>query len=299
MAIDRAQKLAIKVSCANEAINIYNNPDDVVDCFRKLDGNFLAKTVDEMIDGFHPPFGVTVGNEFLPMNPYEAFKGEEFGDQKDVLIGSTRDEGSFFLHWTFPKIFAAKNPKKVSATQVIPLVTEAFKFLPSPGPKLVSHFFMNDLNTTDYAVVRQRFYDTIGDFVIVCPSVFFGELMSDRNSSVYHYQFTHRPSRSPWGKWMGVVHFDEVQFVFGVPFRKPLEYTHEEKEFSGRLMDTWVEFARNGRPLAQLGKEWPEYFLDERKFMELNPRSNEIGVGPHENNCNLWRFMFESAAPQQ
>ena len=248
LAIDRGQQLAIKVSCANDRINIYRNAEDVVNCLRKLEANFLAKAADEMMVGFHPPFGVTIGNEYLPVNPYEAVRLEnELGVKKEIMIGSVKDEGSFFLHWTFPKIFTATNPKKVSSHQVIPLVEEAFKFIPPPGAKLISHFFMNDLNaTTDYAVIRQKFYEAIGDFIIVCPSVFFAEQMSRMNFSVYHYYFTHRPSSTKWGKWMGVVHFDEVQFVFGTPFMKPTDFNDDEREFSARIMETWVGFVRHG-----------------------------------------------------
>lgn len=45
---------------------------------------------------------------------------------------------------------------------------------------------------------------------------------------------------------MGVAHFDEVQFVFGTPFIKPNDYTDEERDFSARLMEAWVSFARYG-----------------------------------------------------
>lgn len=245
--LDRAQQLAIRVSCANERINIYKHADDVVSCLRKLEANFLAKNADEMFIGFHAPFGVSVGNEFLPVNPYEAIKHRDLlGSKKEILIGSNRDEGSYFLHWTYPKIFTAKNPKKVSAEQAIPLLEEAFKFLPAPGSRIVSHFFMNDMNSSDYGQIRQRLYETIGDFVVLCPQVYFGELMSAKNFSVNYYFYTHRPSNTRWGKWMGVAHFDEVAFVFGTPFIRPNEYSDEERTFSTRLMDTWVNFAKTG-----------------------------------------------------
>lgn len=39
VAVDRGQQLALRVSCANERINIYRNPEDVVNCLRKLEGN--------------------------------------------------------------------------------------------------------------------------------------------------------------------------------------------------------------------------------------------------------------------
>lgn len=253
LAIDRAQQLATKVSCANDRINIYKNPEDVSNCLRKLEANFLAKAADDMMFGFHPPFGATVGNEFLPINPYSAIKlPTEVAYKKDILIGSVKDEGSFFLHWTFPSIFSVNNPKKVNSYQVIPLLEEAFKFVPQPGPKMISHFFMTELangsnsNNVDVNLIREKFYQTIGDFIITCPSVFFAESMANGNNSVYHYLFTHRPSNSKWGKWMGVVHFDEIPFVFGVPFTKHTEYTEDERDFSARIMETWVHFVRHG-----------------------------------------------------
>ena len=315
LTVDRSQQLAIRVSCANERINIYKHPEDVTNCLRKLEANFLAKAADEMMVGIHPPFGASVGNEFLPFNPYGAIKvASELGFTKEILMGSNKDEGSLLLHMTFPKIFSSQNPKKVSAYQVVPLIEEAFKFMPNPGPKLITHFFMNDLNTSDHNSIRDKFYETLGDFVAVCPSVFFGEQMSSMNFTVYHYFYTHRPSNSKWGKWMGVVRFDEVPFIFGMPFTKPHEYSEDEREFSARLMETWVNFIRHGyafepsdhlsypscllqfrKPSSQNGRSWPKYVQDERKYMQLDPHSVDVTIGPHEHQCNLWRFMFQTA----
>lgn len=91
-----------------------------------------------------------------------------------------------------------------------------------------------------------RFYEAIGDFIVVCPAVFFSEQLAERNFSVHHYLYNHRPQNSKWGKWMGVAHFDEVPLVFGQPFTMANEYTDVERDFSARLMDTWVTFARTG-----------------------------------------------------
>lgn len=247
LSLDRSQQLAVRVSCANERVNIYKHPEDVVNCLRKLEANFLAKAADDMMTGIHPPFSVSVGNEFLPFNPYGAIRVEsELGSKKELLIGSVKDEGSLLLQATFPKIFTVQNPKKVSAQQVIPLIEEAFRFLPNPGPKMITHFFMTDLNMSDHNHIRDKFYETIGDFVTLCPAVFFAENMALQNFSTYHYFFTHRPTNSHWGRWMGVVHFDEVPFVFGLPFTKPTDFSEDEREFSARMMETWVSFIKNG-----------------------------------------------------
>lgn len=57
---------------------------------------------------------------------------------------------------------------------------------------------------------------------------------------------TFRPSGSHWGKWMGVTHYDEIPFVFGIPFLKAAEYTDDERGFSARIMDSWSSFIRYG-----------------------------------------------------
>lgn len=51
------------------------------------------------------------------------------------------------------------------------------------------------------------------------------------------------------------------------------------------------------KPSNQLGRSWPKYVPEERRYMRLDPYSSDIAVGPHENQCNLWRFMFQTASP--
>lgn len=153
-----------------------------------------------MVAGFNTPLAPTIGGEFLPINPYDHMKlFQEIGHvKKDILIGTNRDEGSFFLHLTYPKIFTSSNPKKVSTMQAVPLIEDAFKFIPPPGVQLISHVFLvngTDMNVNvnaDQSVVRYKMYEMIGDFVITCPSVFFSEQLSAMNYTTYHYLFTHR-----------------------------------------------------------------------------------------------------------
>lgn len=203
-----------------------------------------------MAIGFNTPFSPSIGSEFLPINPYDHMKlFQEVGNNiKEILIGTNRDEGSFFLHATYPKIFSSINPKKVTLAQSVPLMEESFKFIPPPGVQLISHIFLT--NTTDAnadpSVVRYKMYEMIGDFVVTCPSVFFSEQLSAMNYTVYHYLYTHRSGNSPWGKWMGVTHYDEVPFIFGIPFLKGDHYSDDERKFSARLMDAWANFIRYG-----------------------------------------------------
>lgn len=243
--LERTNKFVRKIGCLEEDQMLQDKPEQVLDCLQVKSAHEMVKLTEDMFEGFQPPFGAMVGNEFLPANPYEMIRDGNFSHLHDILIGSNKDEGSFFLHWTFPDLFTLDNPVNFTQREISSLVLEAFRSLPPPGPKLISHFFIPS-NLTDSAMLRKTFYNIIGDFIIVCPTIFFAEQMALRNIPVYYYHFTHRPSNSPWGEWMGVSHFDEVQFVFGVPFSTPHFYTKQELELSARIMETWVTFAKTG-----------------------------------------------------
>lgn len=63
---------------------------------------------------------------------------------------------------------------------------------------------------------------------------------------VYVYLFDHRASNIVWPEWMGVIHGYEIEFVFGLPLEKRLNYTQEEEKLSRRMMKYWANFARTG-----------------------------------------------------
>lgn len=63
---------------------------------------------------------------------------------------------------------------------------------------------------------------------------------------VYLYLFDHRASNLVWPEWMGVMHGYEIEFVFGLPLEKRLNYTLEEERLSRRMMRYWANFARTG-----------------------------------------------------
>jgi carboxylesterase type B len=246
LAIERANQIAGNVGCADDRITLMEKPELVVNCLRNVEAMRLIEEEEKLMEGFHPPFGVTIGDEFMPKHPYEALKNGEIGSQKEVMIGTNADEGSFFLHYTFPEIFSADLPKNVTAEEAILYLEDSFKFLPQPMPKLITHFFLSGFDSQDYERIRKAFYETIGDFIILCPTVYFSEKLTEQNVNVYYYFFTYRPQNTNWTKWMGVTHFEEVQFVFGTPFIKLENYTPEEREFSTKLMDMWTNFAKNG-----------------------------------------------------
>lgn len=63
---------------------------------------------------------------------------------------------------------------------------------------------------------------------------------------VYEYLLKQRTSTSLWGEWMGVMHGDEVAYVFGQPLNMSYQYNARERDLSLRIMKAFSRFALTG-----------------------------------------------------
>ncbi|XP_071780192.1 acetylcholinesterase isoform X3 [Centroberyx gerrardi] len=116
---------------------------------------------------------------------------------------------------------------------------------------------------------------------------------------VYLYLFDHRASNLAWPEWMGVIHGYEIEFVFGLPLEKRLNYTADEEKLSRRMMKYWANFARTGNPnvnhdglVDSSRKRWPLFTVSEQKHVGLNTEPLKIHKGLRNQLCAFWnRFL--------
>lgn len=54
--------------------------------------------------------------------------------------------------------------------------------------------------------------------------------------------------RHYWPNWLGVMHGDEISFVFGEPLYPELNYTYEEKILARKILKYWSNFAKYSNP---------------------------------------------------
>ncbi|XP_053212019.1 acetylcholinesterase-like isoform X2 [Panonychus citri] len=269
-------------------------PEVIADCLRATDLQQLTAAQNSLIDEMSLSFGPSLGDDFLPANPISLMDLGEIGDQREVMLGATRDEGTFFLHYLDPKLFGAKL-NNVSLSRTMQFVRQSFPFLTPRVASLVYSSFLPITEETSPSEVRQVLSDFIGDSTFTCPLTLFSQLFVKNEGSAYLYVFDHKPSNSRWPEWMGVLHFDEVQFIFGVPLRQSHLYTPEEVEFSKRLMKTWVSFAKTGVPGNQMNIDWPEYTPQTPHYVSLDSGNVTIESGPKESVCARWHIMLQTS----
>jgi len=76
--------------------------------------------------------------------------------------------------------------------------------------------------------------------------------MAPVNQSVIELMLQ-RYSVNPWPRWMGVMHGDEIMFVFGDALKPSHNYSLEDQQLSRQMMTYWTNFAKTR--LATIGQQ--------------------------------------------
>ncbi|GBM67630.1 Acetylcholinesterase-1 [Araneus ventricosus] len=207
--------------------------------------SFLARVLQSINPTASFYFWPQYGDELFPSNALDDIRNGNFHNVL-LLIGNNRDEGSFFITMADPETFGFLGEKNtnVNKTYADQLIRKFFSNY--DDPEKYAKYYLDSVPDDDYDTIRKQTYTAVGDSVILCPTVYFAESYAERKNYVYFYFFVHRPSNSIWAPWMGVTHFDEVQFVFGQPIRKPELYEGDEITLSKKMIEIWTNFAKYG-----------------------------------------------------
>lgn len=104
----------------------------------------------------------------------------------------------------------------------------------------------NRTNPDDPIQNREALDKMVGDHHFICNVNEFAHRYAETNSDVYMYFYTHRSVPNPWPGWAGVLHGDEINFVYGEPLNPEKGYQPQEVELSKKMMRYWANFARTG-----------------------------------------------------
>ena len=127
----------------------------------------------------------------------------------------------------------------------IPAVASFFTYL-QVGKEAIIYEYTDWLLPTDPRKNRDALDRMVGDYAFTCPVVDFAHRFAETGNNVYFYYFNERASNNPWPTWTGVLHGDEIAFIFGDPLNKSRNYDSQEVALSKRMMSYWANFAKTG-----------------------------------------------------
>ncbi|XP_054720718.1 acetylcholinesterase-1-like [Uloborus diversus] len=289
-------RLIAEVGCAQNNATLEQDSVAIIQCLRSKDASILAYATDALSNFDVHTYSYIIGDALMPTNPRVAVRNLQFHDV-DVLIGNNQDEGAFELPVFKPELFGPfgeKNPRinKTFGSTIIPQIISSF-----PAPEAAVQWYLGGLQEYDYDYIRSQVYHAFGDYILFCPAVYFAESYARKGNSVYYYYFNHRSSETPWADWMGVVHTDEIPFVFGRPLdgadteEKSFEahYTSPEKQLSEEMISMWTNFAKFGMPSS----EWPTFSRGKPRVRTFELEENrESYLKQHLENCEFFRPYF-------
>lgn len=279
-------KLAKQLGCPhkNKQLNA------LMDCLREKNASDVIKTLDttSVLELIEFPFVPVVDGLFLNRTPSEYISQGDF-KKCPTIAGSNRDEGSYFLLYGLPGIFHKEEVIHISQNNFSEIIAQSFPHT-SPLIRSTLEFQYKDWLNFDDDKVIDSLDKVIGDKYFTCPvNLVLKALAKYHVQNVYSYYFAHRSSNNFWPQWMGVIHGDEIPYVFGEPFFPGKDYRNEEKELSNSMIIYWTNFAKSGdvNSPENVGTIWPPYRIQEEKYLVLDTNKT-VKAGLRTKFCAFW-----------
>lgn len=245
-AMRRALKLATLMGCDQGDVG------DIIACLRTKPATMFTNFEFQVSFGiFQFPFVPIVDGTFLTETPTSALQSSNF-KKAPLLLGSNKNEGAWFLIYQYVEHFSFSD-SLISRKQFMFIMDSLFHYYPQYpqkmnifGKQAVAFQYTHWQDPNNKVMNRVNLDQVVGDYHLVCGVNDFAEAYARANLDVYYYYFTHRSSQNLWPKWMGVMHADEINYVFGEPLNPKFKYHKQERELSRKIMKYWTNFAKTG-----------------------------------------------------
>ena len=144
------------------------------------------------------------------------------------------------------ELFRKEENVKISREEFLQSVKELNPYVNHVGRQAIIFEYTNWLNPNDHEANRDAVDKMVGDYQFTCNVNEFANRYAETGNNVYMYYFKYRSRANPWPSWTGVMHGDEINYIFGEPFDTSKEYYPQERELSQRMMKYWANFAKTG-----------------------------------------------------
>lgn len=238
----RGLLLAKAVGCPHDEAQI----DLVIECLRNTDPWELVKNETyENLGVVEFPFTPMIDGVFLDDLPENLLASKDFKKTK-LLLGSNTEEGTYFIIYHLNNIFKNSEDVFLNREDFISSVVELTPNMHRMGQEAIIYEYTDWLNPDDPIKNRDAIDKIVGDYHFTCHVNKLANKYAAVGNEVYMYYFTHRSTQNPWPKWMGTMHADEINFIFGEPLNPLFSYNPEEVQLSRQMMSSWANFAKTG-----------------------------------------------------
>ncbi|XP_053566085.1 cholinesterase [Bombina bombina] len=287
---NRAMQLSDLLSCSNR------NETEIIACLRNktpqeiIEKAFSVLTQETLITINFPP---AVDGDFLTEMPEILLELGQIKKNTQILTGVNKDEGSYFLVYQIPG-FSKDHESFINRTQFQESIKTAFPKATDLAIDSIVFHYTNWEDEKNLAHNRDAMEDIVGDYNFKCPLIEFTKRNSELGNNAYLYLFNHRSSKVAWPEWMGVIHGYEIEFVFGIPMHRKLNYTKAEEMLSRSIMRYWANFAKTGNPngAQSLENRWPVFTLNEQQYLILDAEDSKTSRKMRAKQCRFWSKFY-------
>ncbi|XP_053513773.1 cholinesterase isoform X1 [Artibeus jamaicensis] len=238
------------------------------------------------------PFGPLVDGDFLTDMPDTLLQLGQF-KKTQILVGVNKDEGTAFLVYGSPG-FSKDNDSVITRREFLEGLKLFFQGVSELGRESILFHYTDLLDDPRAEKYREALDDVVGDYNFICPALEFTKKFADLGNDAFFYNFEHQSSKLPWPEWMGVMHGYEIEFVFGLPLERRINYTKAEEILSRSIMKRWANFAKYGNPDGNQNSStrWPVFKSTEQKYLTLNTESPKVYTKLRAQQCRFWTLFF-------
>lgn len=239
--IRRGLLLAKNLGCPHSRDDLAN----VIDCLRKVNATTLVQK-EWIIEGVCDfPFVPVVDGTFLTCHPKDCVRESNFKNVS-IVMGSNSEEGYYFIMYFLTELLRKEENVLISREDFLKAVTALNPDMSEIAKQAIIFEYTDWANPEDPVKNRDALDKIVGDRHFTCNVNEFAHAYAKAGNEVYMYFFKHRSSRSLWPSWSGVLHGDEINYIFGEPLDSMKRYTQEEIKLSKRMMRYWANFAKTG-----------------------------------------------------
>ncbi|KAH9423175.1 Carboxylesterase 5A [Dermatophagoides pteronyssinus] len=290
VALRKTMKFAVQLNC-----DIQDN-EQMVACLKTKSIEEIKKVVmngsDNVLSGklFSPMYG----DEILPI---KAILYENYHNRVDLIYGATHDEGSLFIILYYPELMNDKNT--FTMEKVHEMISSLMSQINAEKSNEVIDYYTKTLNASNINEVRKVIGRIIGESMLLCPTMLFGQRMArdyGTSNKFYSYRLDKRSAAA--GKfgclfeWMGVCHGQDIAYVFD---NLAIKSSPEDLKLSHEMMKAWTNFAKTGKPDKVGSIEWQQVYENGHKdlasVMLLNVE-NRMDKGTFKELCGFWENIY-------